>query len=359
MTARKQRALWAGAIAGAVVAGTAAGLGAERKIIRAKRLSPDPASEAYSQLAADRVHKITLDDGISLQVEEVGPADAPVSMVFFHGFIQSSGTWHFQRTGLADLTEQGVRLVFVDQRGHGGSGRGADQLCTIAQLGHDARAVLAEVVPAGELILVGHSMGGMAIMALAETAPELFEDRVIGVALIATSAGSMTQLTFGLPGILGKAVGAVRPKMWAAVGRRAAIIERARRAGTDFGHEATLRIGFGRSGHVPPSMSEYVSHLFDQTSLETIAAFMPAFLNHSRLAALSSLADVETIVLVGDKDLVTPVEHAREIAKVLPGARLIVLAGAGHMVMMERAALVNLHLRSLVSRARSVARTKA
>lgn len=357
MSASKQRALWAGALASAVVAGAAAGLGAERKVIRAKRLSPDPAKGQFAPLPADRVHKITLDDGITLHVEEVGSVDAPVTMLFFHGFIQSSGTWHFQRTGLTDLTEQGVRMVFVDQRGHGSSDRGVVSLCTIGQLGHDARAVIDAVAPAGALVLVGHSMGGMAIMALAETWPELFKDRVIGVALIATSAGSMAELTFGLPGILGTAVGKLRPQMWAAVGRRAALIERARRGGTDFGHEATLRIGFGRSGQVPPSMSEYVSHLFDQTSMETIAAFMPAFLNHRRLGALAALTDTETIVIVGDKDMVTPVSQAEEIAKALPDAKLVVLAGAGHMVIMERSALVNLHLRSLVSRAR--ARSKA
>ena len=84
-------------------------------------------------------------------------------------------------------------------------------------------------------------------MAWEGTATEMSPHRVTGCALIATSAGSMTEMTFGLPGFLGRAVGAVRPQMWAAVGRRAALIERARRNGTDFGHAATLRIGFGRS----------------------------------------------------------------------------------------------------------------
>ena len=38
-------------------------------------------------------------------------------------------------------------------------------------------------------MLVGHSMGGMTIMALAEEYPELFGDRVVGVGLISTTAG--------------------------------------------------------------------------------------------------------------------------------------------------------------------------
>ena len=40
-------------------------------------------------------------------------------------------------------------------------------------------------------MLVGHSMGGMTIMALAEQRPELFAERVAGVALISTSAGEV------------------------------------------------------------------------------------------------------------------------------------------------------------------------
>ena len=46
-------------------------------------------------------------------------------------------------------------------------------------------------MPTGDVVLVGHSMGGMAIMAFAERHPETFADRVAGVALIATTAGRM------------------------------------------------------------------------------------------------------------------------------------------------------------------------
>ena len=344
--------MWAAALGGAVVAGAAAGFGAERKVVRSRRVIAEPTDETFSELHADRTYSVDVGSGVSLHVEEVGSASAPVAMVFLHGFTQHLDCWHFQRTGLADVAGSQVRLAFIDQRGHGRSGRGSDESCTIEQLGVDMRHVLDEVVPSGDVILVGHSMGGMTIMALAETAPELFLDRVVGVALISTSAGQMAHVTFGLPSVLGKAATWVRPKVWAAVGRRAAQLERLRSDGSDIAHAATQRIGFGRADGVSPSMVEYVSSMFDQSSIATMAAFMPAFLTHDRHAALATMQDIEALVLVGDHDLLTPVEHSRAIARSLPHARLVVLPGAGHMVIMERAELVNLHLRALLSRCR-------
>ena len=58
------------------------------------------------------------------------------------------------------------------------------------------------------------------------------------------------------------------------------------------------------------------------------------------------------LVLVGGDDLLTPVDHSRAMADVLPGARLVVVEGAGHMVTLERHELVSEELRALVERAR-------
>ena len=53
----------------------------------------------------------------------------------------------------------------------------------------------------------------------------------------------------------------------------------------------------------------------------------------------------------GSKDLITPADHSEVIAKALPTAQLVVLEGAGHMVQLERAEMVTLHLRALLRRA--------
>src|SRR5205823_13175743 len=91
---------------------------------------------------------------------------------------------HFQRRDLSDH-----RLVFWDQRDHGRSGRSAAGSGSIGQLGADLKAVIDAAAPGpAPVVLVGHSMGGMTIMALAGQAPDLFGTKVAGAVLIATAA---------------------------------------------------------------------------------------------------------------------------------------------------------------------------
>ena len=99
------------------------------------------------------------------------PGKPALTVVLVHGFALDRRTWHFQRPFLAALTDPRVRVVLYDQRSHGRSERAPRESCTIEQLGHDLDAVIRALAPEGPLVLVGHSMGGMTIMALAELLP--------------------------------------------------------------------------------------------------------------------------------------------------------------------------------------------
>ena len=103
-----------------------------------------------------------------------------MTVVFSHGYCLGQDSWHFQRAALRGV----VRTVYWDQRSHGrvraGRGPGATGApVTIDQLGRDLKAVLDAAAPEGPLVLVGHSMGGMTMMALADQFPELIRDRVV------------------------------------------------------------------------------------------------------------------------------------------------------------------------------------
>jgi pimeloyl-ACP methyl ester carboxylesterase len=58
-------------------------------------------------------------------------------------------------------------------------------------------------------------------------------------------------------------------------------------------------------------------------------------------ALLATLDDLPTMVVVGEEDAMTPVDLARAMASAIPGARLEVIAGAGHLPPVEAAAGVN------------------
>ncbi|MGB8650567.1 MAG: alpha/beta hydrolase [Mycobacteriales bacterium] len=346
---RRRRVGLIGGIAGAVTVGAAAGLAAERYAIGRSRLAPDPErDEPFFRLPSDRVRRVVADDGVPLHVEEVGPERAGVTVVFCHGYTEQLAVWHYQRQALA--AEGLGKLVFWDQRSHGRSGRSAHEHATIDWLGRDLRAVLDACAPTGRVVLVGHSMGGMTIMALAEQHPELFGGRVVGVALISTSTGRLASVTFGLPAAFSGVNRVVLPWVTRGMRGRPEVFERGRRLGTDLAFLATRRGAFG-STDVSPALVELVEKMVADTPVDVIAEFYDTFVNHDKLAALAVLSKVETLVLVGSKDVVTPVEHSRTIAAEVPEAQLVVVEGAGHMVQLERAPLVTLHLRALVRRA--------
>lgn len=361
MTRARQAGL-AGGLLGLVVTGLAAGLVAERFAVGRARLRPDPdAGESFFALPADRARTVVADDGVPLHVEEVGSAlpagsagEEPPIVVFCHGYTQQLAVWHYQRSALA--ADPG-RLVFWDQRSHGRSGRGAPERATIDQLGHDLAAVLEAVAPRGRVVLVGHSMGGMTIMALADRHPELFAERVVGVALLSTSAGKLSQLTFGLPAAVTPVTRRALPFVTRGMRRRPASFERTRRIGTDLAFVLARRLAFG-SGDVSPSLVEFVEQMTAACPVDVIAEFYDTFADHDKLAALELLRPLPVLVLVGSRDLLTPEAHSREIAEALPDARLVVVEGAGHMVQLEQPALVTSELRALLDRvARPPART--
>ncbi|MCW2621003.1 MAG: alpha/beta hydrolase fold protein [Frankiales bacterium] len=346
----KAKAGLAGGVLGIVAATGAVGLAAERYVVGKARLRPDPERlEPFYELPADRVRRVVADDGVPLHVEEVGPGDAAITVVFCHGYTQQMAVWHYQRQALSE--DNPGRLVFWDLRSHGRSGRGAHERATIDQLGRDLSAVLDAVVPHGPVVLVGHSLGGMTIMALADQRPDLFGDRVVGVALIGTSSGALAKVALGLPAAVTPVTRVVLPWLTRGARRRPQIFERTRGLGPDLTFMATRRLAFG-DGDISPALIDFVTKLLADTPVDVIAEFYDTFTTHDKLKALGVLRDVEVLVLCGTEDKMTPASHSEKIAAALPDAQLALVEGAGHMVVLERAPLVTLHLRALINRAR-------
>src|SRR4051794_16849225 len=181
---------------GLVAAGAAtAGIAHRRRVSAITRRDAD-VCPAFGSLRA-KGQTVIADDGTPLYVE-VDEVEAPktrlrrakpeLTLVFCHGYALNLDCWHFQREHYRSL---GIRTVFYDQRSHGRSGRSPMGNATIDHLGSDLLTVLDAVVPEGPVVLVGHSMGGMTVIALAEQHPELFGDRIVGTALISTTAGGL------------------------------------------------------------------------------------------------------------------------------------------------------------------------
>ena len=140
---------------------------------------------------------VTTPDGVPLAVREVGPVDAPLTVVFVHGFCLRMGAFHFQRERLGEQWGPDVRMVFYDQRGHGQSGEADPETYTLTQLGQDLETVLQAVAPRGPIVLVGHSMGGMTVLSHARQFPERYGRRIVGAALISSAAEGVSRSPLG------------------------------------------------------------------------------------------------------------------------------------------------------------------
>jgi len=342
-TTTRRRVGIAGAIVGAASAGVAAAALAKRYAVGRIRLRTDTeASEPFGELRG-RERTLTTSDGMALHVEIDGPEDAPLTVVFCHGYCLNLESWHYQRR---DLRER-YRVVLWDQRSHGRSQRGAAADSTIDRLGEDLAQVIEEFVP-GPCVLVGHSMGGMTIMSLADRSPELFGDKVRGVALIATSAGKLAELTLGLPALVSKVVHKVAPTTVSMLGRRGKLVDRTRHAGSDIAFLLTRYVGFGDSGNVSPTLVDFAESMIRATPTEVVADFYPALMNHDKLSALHVLDPVPTAIMVGDKDWLTPPEHSRAMAEALPKAQFTEVPDTSHLIQLERPGAVNEALRDLI-----------
>ncbi|MFD4151621.1 alpha/beta fold hydrolase [Streptomyces hydrogenans] len=374
-----RRAGFAGAAIGVLAAGAAAGVAVERltvgRSVRQKaRLALD-ATGPYGTLRGTPGRALA-DDGTVLAYETdgtdgaggtgaadgarvvdgageagrtgaaEGSGEAPVTVVFSHGFCLSQDSWHYQREALRGR----VRTVFWDQRGHGRSARGPEEPVTIDRLGRDLKAVIDAAAPEGPLVLVGHSMGGMTVMALADRHPELIRDRVVGVALIGTSAGRLEEVSYGLPLAGVNAVRRVLPGVLRALGSQAELVEKGRRATADLFAGLVKKYSFASKG-VDPAVVRFAERMIESVPVDVVAAFYPAFGAHDKLAALAAFRDLPALALAGDQDLVTPASHTEAIAEALPGSRLVVVPDAGHLVMLERPGAVTDALTALLARA--------
>ncbi len=356
MTARRRIIEIAAGAAGIAVAGAAVKVVREGRVIARRGLGD------VTQLGSLRSapHTVVADDGVPLHVE-VDEAETPSNgnrrrrrsknpsptLVFVHGYALNLDCWHFQRAAYRGL----IRTVFYDQRSHGRSGRSDAKDATIDQTGHDLLRVIEHHVPEGPVVLIGHSMGGMSIMALAEEHPDLFGTKIVGVGLISTTAGELAPQSIILPMLPKGMGGQVVTRLVAGLARGSRVVDGVRRLGRNFAMVATDRFAFG--DEVPANYVSFVDQMLSGTQFEVLAEFFPSFGDLDKYAVLHALARVPTSIICGTSDRLTPIELSRKLNETVPGSTLLECEGAGHMVILERHEQVNAALDQLIAAAQA------
>ena len=341
----QSRARWLAGAAGVTAVGSAVGVSVAQSLRRRVSTEDPYEGEDFELLDDDCSVVVTTPDGVPLAVREVGPKDAPLTVVFAHGYCLRMGAFYFQRARLTDQWGSQVRMVFYDQRGHGQSGDGPPESYTVEQLGKDLETVLAVMAPRGPVVLVGHSMGGMTVLSHARQFPQRYPTKVVGAALIASAAEGVSRSPLGEI-LKNPALEAVR----FAVRHAPKTVHRTRGAAKSVIAPILRAASYGDE-KVSPSVIEFSEKMMHDTPIQTLVEFLHALEVHDETSALATLAKVPTLIACGDHDLLTPMEHSQDMADALPKSELVIVDGAGHLVQLEQPEVIDDALVRLVERA--------
>lgn len=326
----------------------AALLGVAAEELLHRRLRRGPALPPTTPRSPAR--PVRTSDGLDLHGErddaEVCDPGRPL-VVLVHGYALDLDCFVFQRAHLRGRFD----MVLYDQRSHGRSPRAPADSCRIDQLSTDLLSVLDQLVGSTrQVVLVGHSMGAMTIMALARRHPERFLRQVAGVAMLCTSPGEIADHS-PLPGLPDQAFVALAPPVAALLQRFPELGPPGRGNGSDLAWLTTRRVGFG--SRPDPAAVDFVGDLMSRTPPVVLADFWPLFAELDERDGLAVLDGVPTLLLGAGLDQVTPVEHTEVMRERLPHATTVLLPTAGHLAMVEQPDAVNAALDDLLERARS------
>ena len=226
------------------------------------------------------------------------------AIVFLHGAGMDHSVWALLARAFAS---HGLGVLAPDFPGHGRSA-GAP-LTSIAALA-DWTAALVEVAGVRAARLVGHSMGSLVAL---ETAAR-HRESVTALGLIATAAEMR---------VSDDLLDAAKADDHAAVDMISL---------WGYGYHATI------GGSEAPGlwMLGGAERLLERARPGVIFADLSACNDYRDALAAAAKVTVPSIVIQGSRDLMTPAKGGKAIAAAIPGCRLTVLEGAGHMLMTER-----------------------
>lgn len=306
---------------------------------------------------AERITVIS-PDGVRLAVQVHGPPDNP-TVVLAHGWTLSAGYW----SRVVRRLRTDLRVVVYDQRGHGHSAAVPTAGFSTDALADDLAAVLSSTVPAGEQVVVaGHSMGAMTLLAFAARHPSTLRESVAGGVLISTGVEQLLARSRILP----------RPRRRVA-GLQADQDEREQQARPDrLERWADDLVRRGLSDpklldRIPaPVMRSIVSQVTlspaaspaERSWTNDVVSACPAattvgfamMLGELDLSTAVARLDVPTLVVVGSADRLTPPWHAHRLAAALPRCLgLVELPGIGHMTPVQAPDAVAAAVRQVVA----------
>jgi pimeloyl-ACP methyl ester carboxylesterase len=306
--------------------GVGAGLVAQRSMVNRRRRNDPEAGEPFGKRRGDRSMMLARPDGAQLFIEETGP-DSKTGIVFMHGSALRTDVWHYQMPAF-----EGRRMIFFDLRGHGLSQPKGEAAYTIPTLADDLEAVI-DAAGVDEIVIVGHSIGGMVALDYAIEHQAQLGSRVKGLVLTNTTHRPAYETTIG--GAALSRFERVARNPLDALGNYHESVERLRRIikPTDQVFLAVSVAAFGPRGSA--KQIDFTYDMLAETPSDVIFDLFRAYRDFDVSDRLGDVT-VPVLVITGTHDRLTVSKASDFLAEHLPKAELKVLQGSGHMTMLER-----------------------
>jgi pimeloyl-ACP methyl ester carboxylesterase len=281
------------------------------------RKAPTPASQ----------QRLRRPDGSELHVEFYGPENGP-PIVLTHGWGLDAREWNYLKGDLAES----FRLIVWDEPGLGRSTRPTTRDYDLEKLAADLQAVLAL---AGDkpAILLGHSIGGMITLTFCRLFPSVLERSVAGLVLTHTTPTNPVRTTSGAAFFSAIEKPVLVPLMYLTIALSPLVwLMNWLSYLNGSAHLATKQSSFG--GTETWEEIDFFTKFQPQAPPAVMARGMLGMMRYDATPTLARIS-VPVLVVAGDGDPVTKPEASERIRSGVPRARLVTLAPAKHLGLIE------------------------
>lgn len=266
-------------------------------------------------------------DGVRLFYSVEGPADAP-PLLFCYGLVCSKLQWKYQM----EYFKKNYRIIYMDYRGHGQSESPQDaSTVTIQNLARDLLQLLDEL-QIDSLPVLGHSLGVNIILDLYRLAPKRVSALVLANGTPKDPFETMfhhnfLQVFFPVIHKIHAFFPELLQKFWASQGNNF------------INQEFIALAGFNTKYAKKEDINEYL-RITSQVPLAVFLNLLSDFMKYDSNHWLHEIK-VPTLILAGEKDLITPAMNQKIFHELIPGSILEEIPEGSHCPQMEKIDLVN------------------